>query len=289
MLQENAWSKVKGRRKAFVFGLLAAVVLGAMVVWYVALPVPLAGWSAQLAVFTHNYERFGLWDNRLLPAFNVAQQPGPVPAYLSKPPIVPLLTFGAVQLFGHSQSVFNMTLVLLTGLLFLSLWAFAYRRWGFAVACWALALVSVSGYTLMYGDTQTFEPTAVLGMNVAIFAYFAWRERDDRRWLFVSAAGYLFGLAADYLAFFAAAAIVLHALISGKRWRLPLLIFPALTVVFVALMIGLMLDAGNTLGAWLARAGVRSTSSVALDDWLLSLVIYPTKWLGIATVLGFCL
>lgn len=257
--------------------------------WQSIFPPPFVGYTTKHAIFAYNYQQYGVTRNYLLPSYNFALSDPPSSVYLSKPPLIPLIMYIMTEIFGDSPSVYLNTMTCITCLFFVLLAWLIARRWNNKAWLWVLIFGPLSLWALHYGDEQTFEQVAVMGMFASIFLYFEWVETKSSRFIFISVLCYLIGLMADYLAFFSAFVICLHWLFFVRKYPkkdlLLITLYPGITIVLVSLMVGAMYLSNLSLDAWLSRATARA-ESISFFEIVKSWIGYPILLLGPQTVIA---
>jgi len=247
------------------------------------------GYGYQMSIFYRNYHDTGVLDNYFIPTFNFAHTDPPSDPYLSKPPLTPLMGYALATIFGDHLHTYLAMIVSIHVLFFAMLAWFSARRWGMTAGLLVLFFSAFSKYAIRFGTAQSFEELSILGMFAAIFLYFEWLDNSKDKFLLLSVIVYLVGLASDYLAFFAAFAIVSHWLFfvkgkTGHQWRL-IALFPVTTMLTVLLTVVLMTSSHASLQSWLERAQVRASDS-SWVELLRALISHPLTLLGPSVIVA---
>jgi len=264
--------------------LLGSAVVALFVIWtFFTLQPTLISHQAKFSIFSRNYQDYGVTANNLLPAYNLNVTDPPSNVYLSKPPLVPLVMYGAAKVFGDKPITYQTVIIIINAAFFVILSLLVGRRFGARTALFVLLIAALSTYAIRYGEQQTFEQLSVIGMFSSIFFYFEWLK-SRRSYLFaLIVLSYVIGFAADYLAFFSALVICLHWLIfvRNRTWadlgKISLL--PIVTIGLVSVMVSLMLASEIPLSQWFGRADSRATGFWSYE-YLYAMFKFPLALIG---------
>ena len=237
----------------------------------------------------HNYEKYGLWDYKLLPIFDKSTNPDLNPVFKIKyasnpfflihddrlimahyPPTLSLTLHTAYQIFGYRPWTTRLVPIIATVITLLLFFALVHRLAGGMTALLATGLLALCPIVLTYGqmpDTMIF--TTVFFM-LAMYFYMKWDETRSPGALAVvllaTAAGCSFG----WFAYFTVPLFVAHH-IFGRRGKFSWLFFFALPAVAGLCLTGFVTYLYYTLGRqglmdWLSAYTHRKGQFVIIKD-----------------------
>lgn len=134
--------------------------------------------GALSGIIARNYNRYGLWDTRLMPLWHS----GPLSpeemvkyAHLRHPSLRYLLTSAFTRLFGFNERAITLVPILFSVGSALALYLLVRRIWGRSTALLAVAFLVILPMDVYYGSASLYE---TIGMCFALFALYFYA-----RWL----------------------------------------------------------------------------------------------------------